>query len=421
MAPTNPLHIGDFRRLCLARFAAELAISGTVVIIGYQLYDVARRVYGMSIAEASFQLGLLGLAQFVPLFVLTPVAGVAADRFDRRRVVALALASDLVVTLALAAASLAHAVSLPLLFALAAALGMTRVFMRPALSAIAPNIVPPELLPRTIAMSSIAMQAGTITGPALAGLLYALAPALPYGVATGLLALGAAVILTIRPVAPPRANRDIHPLRQVADGFAYIRAERFLLGCVTLDLFAVLLGGTTALLPAYARDILHVGPVGLGQMRAAPALGAAVVALVLSTRPLARNVGVKMLWAVAVYGVATVVFGLSRWYPLSLAMLVVLGAADMISVFIRTSLVQLRTPDDKRGRISAISGLAISASNELGEMESGFAASLLGPVWAVVFGGAGAIVITMLWAWRFPEIRLARGFSRHLNQEEHAP
>jgi len=383
-----------------------------VVILGYQLYDVARRAYGMSISAAAFQLGLLGLAQFLPLFVLTPVAGVVVDRFERRRVVALAMMIDLGIALTLALVTVWHHITLPLLFSLAVAHGIARVFIRPAMSAIVPNIMPPAVLPRAIAFSSIAMQAGTITGPALAGLLFGAYAAAPYAVAVGLLAVGAGAMMTVRPVAPPPGNRHIHPLRQMVEGFAYIRSERFLLGCVTLDLFAVLLGGATALLPVYARDILHVGPVGLGQMRAAPAVGAAVVALILAARPLAHNVGVKMLWAVAAYGAATVVFGVSRWYPLSLAMLVLLGAADMVSVFIRTSLVQLRTPDDKRGRISAISGLAISASNELGEMESGVAAALMGAPAAVVFGGTAAIGITMLWAWAFPEIRLARNFTQ---------
>ena len=415
--PPHPLNISDFRKYCLARAASELATSGMVVILGYQLYDVARRVYGMSIRDAAFQLGLFGLAQFLPLFILTPVAGVVADRYDRRRVVALAMTADLVIASVLTLVTLWQMVSLPLLFALAAAHGTARVFVRPAMSAIPPNVVPAELLPRSIALSSIAMQVGTIGGPALAGILFGIYAAAPYAVAVGLLALGVVTISAIRPIAPHPGNRAVHPLRQVADGFAYIRSERFLLGCITLDLFAVLLGGATALLPVYARDILQVGPVGLGQMRAAPAVGAAVVALMLSARPLARNVGVKMLWAVAIYGAATVIFGLSRWYPLSLAMLVTLGAADMISVFIRNSLVQLRTPDDKRGRISAISGLAISASNELGEMESGVAAAVMGAPGAVVFGGVAAILITMLWAWRFPEIRLARHFSQAREQE----
>jgi MFS family permease len=214
---------------------------------------------------------------------------------------------------------------------------------------------------------------------------------------------------------------DLHPLRQMAEGVAFAWKDRFLLGCITLDLFAVLLGGATALLPVYARDILAVGPEGLGQMRAAPAVGAAVVALWLSFRPMAHNVGVKMLWAVVVFGAATLAFGLSRNFMLSLGMLAVLGAADMVSVFIRNTLVQLNTPDAMRGRVSSVSGLAISASNELGEMQSGVAAAMLGATGAVVFGGVGAIIITAIWAVIFPELRRAKTFAPQDRQAEQSP
>jgi hypothetical protein len=219
------------------------------------------------------------------------------------------------------------------------------------------------------------------------------------------------LVLSLGKLPQSLAHRGTHPVRQIADGFTFVWNDRFLLGCVTLDLFAVLVGGATALMPAYARDLLHVGPEGLGAMRAAPAVGAALVALALSARPIERNVGIKMLAAVAVYGAATIAFGLSRIFPLSLLFLVVLGGADMVSVFVRSSLVQLKTPDEMRGRVSAISGLAISASNELGEMQSGLAAALLGATGAVVFGGVGAIVITALWAGLFPELPRTRTFS----------
>ena len=410
--PLTPLSIPDFRAFWLARCAATLAQTGMVVAIGYQFYDIARSGDRLSITAASFRLGMLGLAQFVPLFLLTPVAGLIADRIERRRVVAAALALDLGIALALALLTHAGGVTLPLLYGLAAAHGVARVFLGPAMSSIGPNIVPAEILPRAIAFSSIAMQVGTIGGPAAAGLLFAAGAALPYWAASVLMAVAIGCIMLIRPVHVPAANRRADPLRQLREGFAYVVTQRFLLGCMTLDLFAVLLGGATALLPVYARDILQVGPQGLGQMRAAPAVGAVVVGLALSARPLARDVGAKMLWAVAIYGAATVVFGLSHIYVLSLAMLALLGAADMVSVFIRSSLIQLHTPDDRRGRISAISGLAISASNELGEMESGVAAALLGPVGAVVLGGIAAVAITGAWAVLFPEIRRARTFAR---------
>lgn len=396
---------------------AICATTGMVVILSYQLYDVARQDYGMSIAQASLQLGLLGLAQFVPLFLLTPVAGVLADQFDRRYVAAFAIGVDLVVALVLAWATQAHALTLPLLYSLGVAHGMARVFFGPAASAIAPKLVPVALLPKAVAINSMAMQAGIVLGPAGAGLLFGAHASLPYWLASAFLLVAVLGLVSLRPMPALASNRAAHPFRLVGEGFSYVRNNHFLLGCISLDLFAVLLAGATALLPVYARDILHVGPAGLGQMRAAPAIGAALCGLLLAVRPLQKNVGTKMLWAVAVFGLATVIFGLSRNYALSLAMLVVLGAADMISMFVRGTLVQLHTPDDKRGRVSAISGLAISASNELGEMESGVAAALLGATGAVVFGGVGAIVITGIWAWKFPQIRQARTFAPQNDME----
>ncbi len=419
--PTSPLHIRDFRLLWLLRFASVVATSSMVVAIGYQLYDVARSDYHMGISQAAFLLGLLGFAQFVPLMLLTPVAGVLADRFDRRIVGGAAIGIDLVIAVVLTAATATGSLTLALLFAIAAMHGTARVFVGPAIGSIAPNVVPAPLMPRAIAFSSIAWQAGSVVGPALGGFLFGVNPALPYGISAVLLAMSCLCAALIGKLPPPEVNRRAHPVRQIVEGFRYVWNERFLLGCVTLDLFAVLLGGATALLPVFARDILHVGPEGLGQMRAAPALGAAVVALWLSWKPLTRNVGAKMLWAVAAYGVATLAFGLSRWYPLSLLCLVALGAADMVSVFVRSSLIQINTPDDVRGRVSAISGLTVSASNELGEMQSGIAAALLGATGAVVFGGVGAILITALWARLFPELIRARTFAPQYRQREFEP
>ena len=409
--PTSPLQIADYRKIWLARFASSFATTGMVVIIGYQLYDTARADYGMSMAAAAFQLGLLGLAQFIPLALLTPLAGVAADRFDRRKVAAFSAAIDLTIALTLALATRYGVLSLPLIFVLAALHGSARVFVGPAVSSIVPNVVPAALMPRAIAMSSMAWQTAAVGGPAVAGLLFALAPEAPYWLAAALLTISGSLVLWIRPLPPHPSSRDTHPFRQVAEGFAYVWRERFLLGCVTLDLFAVLLGGATALLPIFARDILHVGSEGLGLMRAAPAAGAMLVAAWFAWRPLARNVGVKMLWSVVVYGGLTAAFGLSRVFVVSLGLLALLGAADMVSVYIRSSLIQLNTPDDVRGRVSAISGLAISASNELGEMQSGVAAALLGATGAVVFGGVGAILVTALWVVWFPELRRAKTFA----------
>ena len=409
--PTSPLQIADYRRFWMARFLAVFSTLSMVVLIGYQTYDVARADYGMDRSQAAFMLGLLGAAQFIPLMLLTPLAGVAADRFDRRFVVLCANGIDAVIALTLAFATWRGGLTLPLLFSLAALHGSARVFNGPALSAIAPNLVSEELLPKAIALSSIAWQVGTVVGPAVGGFLFAWSPASPYFFSAGLLLVSGLLIVSIRPVRALHEGPPVHPLKQMVEGFRFVRRERFLLGCITLDMFAVLLGGATAMLPVFARDILAVGPEGLGVMRGAPAVGASLVAALLSWRPLERNVGVKMLWAVVAFGVATIVFALSRSFLLSLGALACLGAADMISVFVRNSLVQLNTPDNKRGRVSSISGLAISASNELGELESGLVAGLIGATGAVVFGGVGAIVITAIWAWIFPELRRARTFA----------
>ena len=405
----SPLAIPDFRFYWAARFTAVLATMGMVVIIGYQVYDVARADYGMSIRQASFQLGLLGLAQFVPLALLTPVAGWVADRFERRTVARIADGIDLLIALTLGWCTANDLLTLPLLFSLAALHGVARVFVGPAMTAIAPNIVPAELLPRAIAMSSIAWQSASVAGPALGGFLYAASPSAPYWAAAVLMAVSMFALTPIRRIAPPPMP-EAHPLRQMADGLSYVRHHRFLLGAITLDLFAVLLGGATAMLPVFARDILHVGTEGLGLLRAAPAVGAAVIALWFAWRPLKHNVGIKMILAVAAFGAMTILFGLSKEMWLSLAALALLGAVDMLSVYVRSSLVQLHTPDTMRGRVSAVSGLAISASNELGELQSGIAAAILGPVGAVVFGGAAAIGIAGLWSYLFPELTRARTF-----------
>lgn len=409
--PRHPLRYRDFRLFWIARFAGVIATMAMVVVLGWQVYDVARADYGMSRSAAAFQLGILGFVQFVPLLLLTPVAGLVADRYDRRWVSVAAMAIDMIVAAALGIATWQDALTLPLLFTLAAFHGVARIFFGPATNSLAPNLVPAPVIPRAIATNSIAWQLATIVGPAVGGLLYAIFPSLPFVASFFLLGLGAICIALIRPVPRPDVDRSINPWRQIREGFSFVRRDRFLFGAISLDLFAVLLGGVTALLPVFARDILEVGPVGLGWMRAAPGVGAGLVALWLAIKPIERNVGVKMLVAVGVYGLATAVFGFSRELFASLAVLVVLGAADMISVFVRNSLVQLNTPDAMRGRVSAISGLAISASNELGELQSGVAAAILGATGAVVFGGVGALLVTIVWAFAFPELKNARTFA----------
>lgn len=412
----SPLAIADYRRYWIGRCAAVFATSGMVVVLGYQLYDTARGTYGMSIRGAAFQLGLFGLAQFLPQILFAPLAGVLADRFDRRAIVSLVTLLDMLVALALAVGTALSLLTLPWLFAMAALHGAVRTFIGPAQSSIAPNIVPAALMPRAVAISALAWQIGSVVGPALAGVLFAVNPVLPYAVSAALLLVAAISTARIRPVPPPPGNAHAHPLRQIGDGLIYVWRDRFLLGCVTLDLFAVLLGGATALLPVYARDILlwhghPVGSYGLGLMRAMPSLGASLIGLAIARRPIERDVGARMLLAVAAFGIATAGFGISRNFIVSLGLLAALGAADMVSVFIRNTLVQLHTPDAMRGRVSSISGLAISASNELGEMESGLAAALLGATGAVVFGGIGAVAITVLWTYAFPELRHTRSFS----------
>ncbi|HEY1606532.1 MAG TPA: MFS transporter [Allosphingosinicella sp.] len=407
MPPRHPFAVRDFRFYFIARLSATIAQTGMVIVIGWQVYDIARRT--MDLHHAALQLGLIGLVQFVPLFALTLVTGWTADRIDRRYIARAAVALELFCASVLALLAWNHATTLPALFGIAALLGVARAFAGPALSALAPNLVPLEILPRAIATSSIAWQVGAIVGPALGGYLYAYAPYAPYLVGSVLFTLSLFCMFLIRPIPRTEMARR-HPWQQMVDGLRYVRENRLVLGAISLDLFAVLLGGATAMLPVYARDILHSGPTGLGHLRAAPAVGATLTALFFAYRPLKHDVGVKMLAAVAIFGGATIVFGVSRSMPLSLFCLFLLGAADMFSVYVRQSLIQLYTPNDMRGRVGAVSSLFISASNELGEAESGLLASLIGPVAAVVGGGAGAILVTLLWARWFPELRRARGF-----------
>ncbi|QBM75849.1 MFS transporter [Sphingomonas sp. AAP5] len=407
-AARHPLRIAQFRSYWAARFAMTIAQNAMIIVIGWQTYTIARTT--MSPAGAAAQLGLIGLLQFVPLFVTTPLTGWVADRFDRRLITRCTLALQVACALILALVTYSGGMTLPVLFSVAVLLGLGRAFAGPAFGALAPNLVPREVLPTAIALSSISWQVGTIVGPALGGFAYAAAPWGAYALATVLFAVALACMLTIPPVPRTITPNKGNPLRQIVDGLAYVGQNKLVLGAITLDLFAVFLAGTSALLPIYAHDILKVGPQGLSLLAAAPAAGASVVALFFSFRPIKTNVGPKMLGAVLVYGVATVVFGLSQIMALSLAALAVAGAADMFSVYIRQSLITLHTPDDKRGRVGAVSQLTISASNELGEAESGFLAAALGPVGAVLVGGGGAIVVTILWTYLFPSIRNAKTF-----------
>ncbi|MBA4761606.1 MFS transporter [Sphingomonas sp.] len=422
----HPFSIHNYRVYWIARLASTLAGLSMVVVIGWQVYDIARETMG--IREAALQLGFVGLVQFLPLLALTLVTGWVADRLDRRWIVRAAIALELGCAAALAWLTQTDTITLPALFGIAALLGVARAFISPAQQALAPNLVPAASLPTAIALSALAWQVGSIGGPAMGGYLYAVGPAVPYWVATALFGVAFLMMMLVTPVARSTIARIGNPLMQMVEGLRYVRRNRLVLGAISLDMFAVLLGGATAMLPIYARDVLMIGADGLGHLRAAPAVGAVAVAVVLSWRPLKTNVGVKMLWAVIGFGVATTVFGwagplMSRWFGpsmigselapavlVSIVALIALGGFDMISVYVRSSLIQLHTPDAMRGRVGSVSTLFISSSNELGEARSGFLASLIGPVVATVGGGVAAILVTALWARIFPELRRARTF-----------
>jgi MFS family permease len=404
----EPLRIASFRYFWLARLTATIGQMAMVIVIGWQVYDIARETMGLK--EAALRLGIIGLVQFIPLFLLTLVTGWTADRVDRRWIARAAVALELACAAALALFAWSGTTTLYALYTVAALLGVARAFAGPALGALAPNLVPRKILPRAIALSSIAWQTGAIIGPAVGGYLYAYAPFAPYAGSALLFAVALIGLLAIGPVERTRIAKGPSPWHQMVEGLRYVRRNKLVLGAISLDLFAVLLGGATAMLPVFARDVLHAGPEGLGHLRAAPALGATLTAAFFAFRPLKNNVGAKMLFAVGVFGGATIVFGLSRSMPLSLVCLALLGAADMFSVYVRQSLIQLYTPDQMRGRVGAVSSLFISASNELGEAESGFVGAIIGPVASVIAGGIGAIAVVGLWAWWFPELRLAKSF-----------
>jgi MFS family permease len=364
------------------------------VAVGWQVY---------AITHSTFQLGMVGLAQFLPMVLLTLVAGHAADRYDRRTISAVAMAVQGLVTGALAVGSWGHWLGPAGIFTAVALSGAARSFERPATQAMMPGLVPEPLVPKAIAWASASFQTASIVGPAVGGLLYALGAAVPYGLAAALALIGACLTAAIRQERSAR-EREPASLEAIFSGLHFIRRKPVILGSISLDLFAVLLGGATALLPAFARDILGVGAWGLGVLRAAPALGSLAMSAILVRRPLERKVGRKMFAAVFAFGAATVVFGLSRSPSLSFAALFALGAADIVSVVVRSSLVQLGTPDEMRGRVSAVNSLFIGTSNQLGEFESGVTASFFGTVPATVLGGVGTVVVGLLWMRLFPPL-----------------
>jgi MFS family permease len=375
----------------LSRFSSQIA----GVAIGWQVYDLTGR---------AFDLGMVGLVQFLPTALLLFVAGSAADRFERKRVVALCQMAEVLTALYLVWSTFAGFLDEAQIFAATFVLGVAGAFESPALAALLPQITPQGSLQRATAISSGAAQVATITGPALGGLAYAVAPGLAYGVMAVFCVLAAMSMLAIRS-DQPIAARDAATRNDIFAGVRFIRKNPAILGTISLDLFAVLFGGVVALLPIYARDILEAGPLGLGILRAAPAVGALLMTWVLARHTLRRRVGMRMFQAVIVFGVATTVFAVSHWMWLSALALAVLGAADTVSVVIRFSLVQLATPDEMRGRVGAVNFLFINASNQLGQFESGVTAALFGAMPAAVLGGVATIAIALLWMKLFPALR----------------
>ena len=384
-----------FLFLC-ARFCSAMAAMMFSVAVGWQVY---------ALTHSAFALGMVGLAQFLPAFLLTLPGGLAADRFDRRRVLLAAFGLEILVGASLLALSLHASPKAAWIFAVVAFIGVGRAFMSPANGSLLPILVPPEQFPRAVAWNSTAFQGAIIAGPALGGILYAAGPAFVYGTATGLLLLGFACIASVR--SRWKVPSNAAGWSGLLEGVHFVFAKKAILGAISLDLFAVLFGGATALLPIYARDILNTGPWGLGILRSSPALGAAIVAVWLAHFPIRSRAGHRMFACVALFGVATIAFALSTTFWLSLLALVVLGGADMVSVVVRGTLVQVSTPDAMRVRVGAVNMLFIGASNELGEFESGLTAAWFGTVPATLLGGVGTLLVVLAW-WRlFPTLRRA--------------
>jgi MFS family permease len=382
----------------LSRFFTTFATQIVSVAVGWQIYDLTRD---------PLDLGLVGIVQFAPALLLVLVTGAASDRFGRRLIMGLSTLVEAACALAILLLSLRGLTSPLPVFAVLAVIGIARAFLGPAAASLVANLVPAEDFANAVAWNSSAWQTATIVGPVAGGLLYGLSAETAYGTATALLVLAALLVLVIpKPQQQTLAERP--SLDTLFAGFRYIWRQKVVLGAVSLDLFAVLLSGAVALLPVYARDILVLGPWGLGLLRAAPGVGAILVAVWLAGHPLRDHAGRILLVFVALFGAVTVVFGLSTTAWLSIAALALIGATDMVSVYIRETLIQLWTPDDVRGRVNAVNMVFVGASNELGEFRAGTMAALIGTVPAVVFGGVGAVAVAGLWAWLFPEMRRIR-------------
>jgi MFS family permease len=389
---------GPFLRYWLARFLATFSTQIVSVAVGWQIYDLTRD---------PFDLGLVGLIQFAPALLLVLVTGVAADRFGRRLVMGLSTLAETACAAALLYIAILGPEGPGAIFLTLMVFGVARAFLGPAAASLVANLVPPERFANAVAWNSSAWQTATIVGPVAGGLLYGLSAEAAYTCAMVLMAFSAFLIFSI-PRPTQRTETDKPTLETIFAGFRYIWGEKVVLGAISLDLFAVLLSGAVALLPVYARDILELGPWGLGLLRAAPGMGAICVAIWLTGHPIRDHAGIVMFVFVALFGAFTVVFGLSTIPWLSILALAMLGATDMISVYIRETLIQLWTPDRVRGRVNAVNMVFVGASNELGEFRAGTMAAFIGTVPAVVIGGIGAIGVAGLWAWLFPALRKAR-------------
>ena len=399
LAGTIAFRYPDFVFFSLARFLIVLALEMQSVAVGWQVYEITRK---------PLDLGLVGLAQFLPGVLFMLASGHAVDRLNRKRLLmacyaGFALCSGLLLTFSVHKANSVYPI-----YGVVVLLGTVRSFNFPTSRAILPQLVPEEHFANAVAWNSSVFQGATILGPSVGGLLYAFfhGAAAVYGTAMVIALVAIVSTLRIKAQQPARRRQPVN-LATILAGFRYIWEQKLILGSISLDLFAVLLGGAVALLPVYAREILKTGPWGLGVLRSAPGAGAAAMAILLAHRPLRRNIGKTMLWCVAGFGVFTIVFGLSRNLYLSLIALLLCGASDMVSVVIRALLVQLGTPDEMRGRVNAVDMIFIGASNQLGEFESGLTAAWFGTVPAVVLGGVGTLVVIAIWAWKFPELRQA--------------
>ena len=395
------LRLPGLLRFLSARVLAILAAQIQTVAVGWQIYDIT---------HDPLDLGLIGLSQFLPFVLLILPAGQIADRYDRRRIVVLCYVAETICALLLLGFTLEGITVAWPVFGAMVLLGCARAFSMPSGQALLPNLVPPESFTRVVALNSSVFQMTGIIGPALGGVLYLAGPVVVYSTVVVLAATS--VVLMYRVGPEPKSVRAVEPVNwnTLLSGLRFVWSRPIVLGAISLDLFAVLFGGAVALLPVFARDILHSGPLELGLLRSAPGVGASICAITLAANPMRRHVGSWMFGGVAVFGAATVVFGLSKNFALSLGALVMLGAADMVSVYIRHLLVQLETPDFIRGRVSAVSSVFIGASNELGEFESGITAKWLGTIRAVVFGGIATLVVTGLWTRLFPQLRVMQAF-----------